>query len=89
MDARPSDEWLKYMDANYLPSLAIATARLHLRVKEEAQAFPQIELLAATHKEIARELVEEFLNVWAENHDPNSQSGEPTFTCSRLAIINV
>ncbi len=72
LDARPSDAWLKFLEPTFYPTLAISTARLHLRVKEEANAFPYIESLATTHPAEARELVETFLNTWAENHDPNS-----------------
>lgn len=72
LDARPSDAWLKFLEPTFYPTLAISTARLHLRVKEEANAFPYIESLAKTHPAEARELVETFLNTWAENHDPNS-----------------
>ena len=72
LDARPSDAWLKFLEPTFYPTLAISTARLHLRVKEEANAFPYIESLAKTHPAEARELIEIFLNTWAENHDPNS-----------------
>ena len=73
LDARPSDAWLKFLEPTFYPTLAISTARLHLRVKEEASAFPFIESLAKTHPAEARGLVENFLNTWAENHDPNSE----------------
>ena len=72
LDARPSDKWLKYLEPTFFPTFAMATARLHLRVKEEADAFPYIETLAPTHPDEARELVKDFFSVWAENHDPNS-----------------
>ena len=72
LDARPSDKWLKFLEPTFFPTFAMATARLHLRVKEEADAFPYIETLAPTHPDDARELVKDFFSVWAENHDPNS-----------------
>ena len=72
LDARPSEAWLEFLEPAFYPTLAISTARLHLRVKEEANAFPYIESLAKTHPAEARELVETFLTTWAENHDPNS-----------------
>ncbi|MEO1980233.1 MAG: hypothetical protein ABGZ24_06935, partial [Fuerstiella sp.] len=74
LDGRPGEDWLKFLDAGYRSRFSIETARLHLRVKEETEAFPYIEQLAATHKDDARDLVQEFLNVWAENHDPNTQT---------------
>lgn len=72
LDARPSAQWLRFLEPTFFPTMAMATARLHLRVKEEADAFPWIEKLASTHPEEARELVKDFLSVWGENHDPNS-----------------
>ena len=74
LDGRPGEEWLKFLDDGYRSRFSIETARLHLRVKEETEAFPYIEQLAATHKDDARSLVQEFLNVWAEKHDPNTQT---------------
>lgn len=74
LDVRPDEAWLKFLDEGYRSRFAIETARLHLRVKEEAEAFPYIEQLAETHKSDARDLVKEFLDVWAENHDPNTQT---------------
>lgn len=74
LDTRPGPEWLEFLDDGYRSRFAIETARLHLRVKEEEEAFPYIEQLAETHKDDARDLVQEFIDVWAENHDPNTQS---------------
>lgn len=74
LDTRPGPEWLEFLDEGYRSRFAIETARLHLRVKEEEEAFPYIEQLAKTHKEDARDLVQEFIDVWAENHDPNTKS---------------
>lgn len=74
LDVSPGEEWLQFLDDGYRSRFSIETARLHLRVKEEEEAFPYIEQLAETHKDDARDLVREFLDVWAENHNPNSQS---------------
>ena len=74
LDGRPGEDWLNFLDEGYRSRFSIETARLHLRVKEETEAFPYIEQLAATHKDDARGLVQEFLNVWAEKHDPNTQT---------------
>lgn len=73
LDVRPGEEWLKHLDAGYRNQFLIETARLHLRVKEEAEAFPYIEQLSKTNAEEATDLVEEFLRVWATNHDPNAE----------------
>lgn len=74
LDGLPDDQWLAFLDEGYRSRFSIETARLHLRVKEEADAFPYIEQLAETHKDEARDLVQEFLTVWAENHNPNTQT---------------
>ena len=74
LDVRPGKEWLKFLEPGYQSQFSIETARLHLRVKEEEAAFPYIEQLAETHKDEATELVQEFLDVWATNHDPNTES---------------
>ncbi len=74
LDVRPGDDWLKFLEPGYKSQFSIETARLHLRVKEEEEAFPYIEQLAETHKDEATELVQEFLDVWATNHDPNTES---------------
>ncbi|MCA9058687.1 MAG: hypothetical protein KDA85_09315, partial [Planctomycetaceae bacterium] len=74
LDVRPSDAWLAALDESYRPTLDITTARLHLKVKEEEKAFPYIESLAQSHPLEARELVEEFLRIWADNHDPNANT---------------
>jgi hypothetical protein len=73
LDTQPTEQWLKFLEPTFYPTLAIATARLHLRVKEEAEAFPYIETLAPTHPDEALELVRDFLSTWADNHDPNSE----------------
>ena len=74
LDVMPGVEWMKFLEPGYRSRFSIETARLHLRVKEEAEAFPYIETLAETHKKEATDLVREFLDVWASNHNPNTQS---------------
>ena len=73
LDVKPGDDWLRFLQHGYRSEFHIATARLHLRVKEADEAFPYIEQLAKTHKEEATELVREFLDQWAQSHDPNTQ----------------
>ncbi|MCA9061856.1 MAG: hypothetical protein KDA96_02325 [Planctomycetaceae bacterium] len=74
LDVRPTTEWLAFVDPTYLPTFDVTTARLHLKVKEDEKAFPYIESLAATHPTEARELVQEFLRLWSDNHDPNTSN---------------
>ena len=73
LDARPDDRWLAFLENGFIPTFAAASARLHLKVKEETLAFPWIEQLAKTHPAEARELVETFLSTWSENNDPNNE----------------
>ena len=79
LDARPGEKWLTHLQPGYRSQFAIETARLHLRVKEEHEAFPFIETLATTHPEEATDLVREFFEVWAENHDPNTQQRRTSY----------
>lgn len=74
LDIRPSDAWLALIDAATRPRLDMLVAQLLLKVGEENEAFPYIERLAAEHPDLGKDLVDEFLRVWARNHDPNSES---------------
>ena len=71
LDIRPSEGWLERIDATLRPRFHMLFAQLLLKAAHEAQAFPYIEQLAAHHPKPAKELVDEFLRVWAKNHDPN------------------
>jgi len=74
LEIRPSDAWLAHVDATLRPRLSMIYAQLLLKVSEEAEAFPYIEALAASDPRPAKELVDEFLRVWANNHNPNQAS---------------
>jgi hypothetical protein len=74
LDIRPDARWLALVDAGQRPRYQQAIAQLFLKVSEESEAFPWIEELARTHPKPAKELVDEFLRVWAKNHDPNSNT---------------
>jgi len=74
LDARPSDAWLAIVVDGLRPRFSIVLAQLLLKAQREQEAFPFIETLASTHPERAEELVEEFLRVWADNHNPNAQA---------------
>ncbi|MEW6745857.1 MAG: hypothetical protein AB1486_24210 [Planctomycetota bacterium] len=71
LDIRPSDAWLALAGEGLQPKFAMVFAQLLLKVEEEAEAFPYIENLASTHPDQAKSLVDEFLRVWARNHNPN------------------
>ncbi len=71
LDSRPGEAWLARVEDTLRPKLDMITAQLLLKVSEEDKAFPYIEGLAATYPKPAKELVDEFLRVWAKNHNPN------------------
>ncbi|MBI1851783.1 MAG: hypothetical protein HYR85_15695 [Planctomycetes bacterium] len=73
LDVRPDDAWLSHIEAALRPKFDIVTAQLYLKVGEDEAAFPFIEKLASSHPKPAKDLVDEFLRVWAKNHDPNSE----------------
>jgi hypothetical protein len=73
LELQPSSAWVSLIHSELQPQLATMLARLYLKVKEEAKAFPQIEKIAESQPELARELVHEFLRAWTTNHDPNSE----------------
>ena len=72
LETKPSEEWQKHLDGAYGPRFDTIFAKLFLKVKEEEKAFPLIEKLSKTHRDDARELAHEFLRVWTQNHNPNS-----------------
>lgn len=75
LEARPSDQWLSLIDASLRSKFDALFAQLYLKVGEENLAFPYIESLGPKYPELAKSLVDEFLRVWAKNHDPNSSRG--------------
>jgi hypothetical protein len=68
----PVDGWVEAVESSLRPALLTQIANLHLKVKDEALAFPYIEKLAKTNPIDARMLVNRFIEVWGENHDPNA-----------------
>ncbi len=72
LEARPSDRWLSLIEPSLRSKFDAIFAQLYLKVGEESLAFPYIESLGAKYPELAKNLVDEFLKVWAKNHDPNS-----------------
>ncbi len=79
LEIRPSDEWLKLVDGSLKPKFDMVFAQLYLKVNEEDEAFPYIEELATSHPDLAEDLVEEFLRVWTNNHDPNARRNRTNY----------
>lgn len=69
----PSDAWIAALDPSLQPGIQNLLARLHLKVKEEKEAFALIEKLAPMKPDLATSLAEQFLDVWAEKNDPNNE----------------
>ncbi|MEZ6019665.1 MAG: hypothetical protein R3F17_06035 [Planctomycetota bacterium] len=72
LDIRPDGRWRELLDDSVRPKFDTTIAELFLKVNEEVQAFPYIEQLAKTNPRKAKELAQEFLEVWIRNNDPNS-----------------
>lgn len=73
LKVQPDENWLEFLNADIRPKFMEILAKLHLKVKEEDIAFPYIEKLAATHAKEAHDLANEFIRIWTENHDPNTE----------------
>jgi hypothetical protein len=76
---KPSQAWLDMVVDSLSAKFLSVYAQLYLKVAEEDEAFPYIERLAAVHPDRARELVDEFLRVWTQNHDPNANQNRTNF----------
>jgi hypothetical protein len=72
LENRPDKAWSTGLADGLKARLTTLLSQLYLKAGEEERAFPHIEQLAPTHPERARELVNEFLRVWTQNHDPNA-----------------
>ena len=73
LELRPSAEWVARIYPELQPRVSTMLARLFLTAKEEVKAFPEIEKVAETQPDVARDLVHEFLQAWTTSHDPNSE----------------
>ena len=72
LELRPGTHWLSLIDEGLRAKFSMLSAQLLLKINEEDQAFPYIERLASSHPKLGKELVDEFLRVWTNNHDPNA-----------------
>lgn len=79
LEIRPNDEWLARVETTLRPKIGMVAAQLLLKVGEETKAFPYIEGLASSHPKPAKDLVDEFLRVWAKNHDPNQNQSRSQY----------
>ncbi|MEZ6065603.1 MAG: hypothetical protein R3B90_07790 [Planctomycetaceae bacterium] len=70
----PDEKWLGFVSEELHPAFHRFQAKLYLKISEEEAAFPFIEQLAPSYPDDAVELVNEFIQTWTRNHDPNSNS---------------
>ncbi|MCP4846741.1 MAG: hypothetical protein GY899_02200 [Verrucomicrobiaceae bacterium] len=68
----PGEEWIALLEADLRPRFYTLYAQLYLKVNEPEKAFPYIEKISSSHPDAGKKLAEEFLRIWADNHDPNS-----------------
>ena len=69
---RPNQDWIRLIDKDAQPQFLTLFAQLFLKVNEPAEAFPYIKSVASSHPDTGKKLAEEFLRVWADSNDPNS-----------------
>ncbi len=72
LEVRLSDAWLNLVDENIRPKFNMLVAQLLLKVNEEDQAFPYVERICQRFPDRGESLVNEFLDVWTRNHNPNA-----------------
>lgn len=79
LEIKPSAALIGLLDDSAKPHYSILFAQLLLKVHEEDEAFPYIEELAKSHPSHAKDLVEEFLRVWSNDHNPNANRGRTNY----------
>lgn len=80
LEIKPDAALIGLLADSAKPHYSILFAQLLLKAHEEEKAFPYIEQLAKTHPDHAKDLVEEFLKVWAKDHNPNSNRGRNNYS---------
>lgn len=74
IEAQPGPAWAALLGDALVPHFTTVSAQLFLKVKEPEKAFPFIEQLAAVNPRKAKDLAHEFLRVWMNNNNPNSNN---------------
>ncbi|MBS0203028.1 MAG: hypothetical protein JSS49_09040 [Planctomycetes bacterium] len=73
LELKPAQDWLDLITDDLKPRFHEMFAQLHLKMQDEALAFPYIERLATSHPRRAKDLAEEFVRVWTSTHNPNEK----------------
>ncbi len=76
LKTRPTGPWREVLEPGIAAKFDMTYAQLFLKVNEPEEAFPYIESLAEELPEQAKDLIEEFLRVWAKNHSPNTKQDQ-------------
>ncbi len=76
LEQAPGQAWSEFLDPGVMVPIKVATIGLLLKLNREEQAFPLIEQIASDYSERAEGLAGQFLSVWKQNHDPNSNRPE-------------
>ena len=71
VELMPGDAWQAVLPEGTRPNLAAMRARLLLKVGDEEPAYEVIRGLVDDYPRLAKELVDEFLERWRENHQLN------------------
>lgn len=74
LDLQASKKWLALVDNSVRMDYLVNASKLYLKVKEEERAFPLLKEIAKSRPEQTKGLVREMINVWSENHNPNTQN---------------
>lgn len=73
LEVRPTPPWLERLDPSLLRHVLSVMAELHLKAKQDDQAFELIERLAPLDGKRARDLAHRFLSSWINEHDLNRE----------------
>ncbi|MEC9327080.1 MAG: hypothetical protein VYC63_04140 [Verrucomicrobiota bacterium] len=72
LKVRPNENWIRQIDTDLQPQFSTLYAQLYLKVNEPEEAFPYIQKVSTNYPKTGKRLAEEFLRVWADNHNPNA-----------------
>jgi len=72
MQAQPSAKWASLLSEELRPHFTAVSAQIWLKVNDYSKAFPYIEGLASVNPRKAKDLANEFLRVWQDNNNPNT-----------------
>ncbi len=72
LECRPNEQWSARVAADLQLAIPKMLVHLYLRADEEDKAFPYIEQIATRDAESVQALVDEFMDAWKRNHDPNN-----------------